>query len=147
MLRKRTDSHAYDVDTLFLGTLLFTLTAFLAPTVLAYAALFASVGETTSMLMQINFASNAAQRILAVAVAALNSVPVFELTERVMRPENVPGEYPKGAPDSRWHRVRFRPTVSAGSTHPRAEEHTPQHRRHPRHLAQHNDQNLIHTPL
>lgn len=43
MLRRRTDSYAYDVDQLFLGTLLFTVSAFLFPTVLAYAALFAVV--------------------------------------------------------------------------------------------------------
>jgi phosphatidylinositol glycan class Q protein len=43
VLRQRTDSYAYDVDQLFLGTLLFTVTAFLLPTVVTYAALFASV--------------------------------------------------------------------------------------------------------
>lgn len=43
VLRHRTDSHAFEVDTLFLGTLLFTVTAFLAPTVLAYGVLFALV--------------------------------------------------------------------------------------------------------
>jgi phosphatidylinositol glycan class Q protein len=43
VLRQRTDSYAYDVDQLFLGTLLFTVSAFLLPTVLTYAALFASV--------------------------------------------------------------------------------------------------------
>lgn len=45
VLRERTDSHAYDVDTLFLGTLLFTLMTFLAPTVLAYGTLFALVSN------------------------------------------------------------------------------------------------------
>lgn len=43
VLRHRTDSHEFDLDTLFLGTLLFTVTAFLAPTVLAYGLLFALV--------------------------------------------------------------------------------------------------------
>jgi hypothetical protein len=43
VLRHRTDSYAYDVDQLFLGTLLFTVSAFLLPTVVTYAALFASV--------------------------------------------------------------------------------------------------------
>lgn len=43
VLRQRTDSYAYDVDQLFLGTLLFTVSAFLLPTVVTYAALFASV--------------------------------------------------------------------------------------------------------
>ncbi len=48
VLRHRTDSHAFEVDTLFLGTLLFTVTAFLAPTVLAYGLLFALVSNGTA---------------------------------------------------------------------------------------------------
>lgn len=40
VLRQRTDSYQYDVDQLFLGTLLFTVSAFLFPTVLTYASLF-----------------------------------------------------------------------------------------------------------
>jgi hypothetical protein len=47
VLRQRTDSYAYDVDQLFLGTLLFTVSAFLLPTVLTYAALFASVSSSS----------------------------------------------------------------------------------------------------
>lgn len=43
VLRQRTDSYAYDVDQLFLGTLLFTVSAFLLPTVLTYATLFSAV--------------------------------------------------------------------------------------------------------
>ena len=44
VLRKRTDSYAYDVDQLFLGTLFFTVSIFLFPTVLVYASLFGLVG-------------------------------------------------------------------------------------------------------
>lgn len=44
VLRHRTDSYTYETDTLFLGTLFFMLSAFLAPTVLAYGGLFAAVG-------------------------------------------------------------------------------------------------------
>lgn len=91
VLRNRTDSHAYDVDALFLGTMLFTLTVFLAPTVVAYAALFASVSLTSAKLTQINIAISIAQRVLAISIAALNSSPVFEVSERLARPENVPG--------------------------------------------------------
>jgi hypothetical protein len=47
VLRQRTDSYAYDVDQLFLGTLLFTVSAFLLPTVVTYAALFSSVSYTS----------------------------------------------------------------------------------------------------
>ena len=43
MLRQRTDSYQYEMDQLFLGTLLFTVSTFLFPTVVTYAALFASV--------------------------------------------------------------------------------------------------------
>ena len=47
VLRQRTDSYAYDVDQLFLGTLLFTVSIFLLPTVAIYAALFALVSAQT----------------------------------------------------------------------------------------------------
>lgn len=43
VLRQRTDSYNYDVDQLLLGTLLFTVSAFLFPTVLVYSALFYTV--------------------------------------------------------------------------------------------------------
>ena len=43
VLRNRLDSWDYDIDQLLLGTILFTLVAFLYPTVLTYYALFASV--------------------------------------------------------------------------------------------------------
>ncbi|KAG6909408.1 hypothetical protein DXG01_000709 [Tephrocybe rancida] len=41
VLRNRTDAWEYDIDQLLFGTILFTLLAFLFPTVLAYYALFA----------------------------------------------------------------------------------------------------------
>ena len=43
VLRKRVDSWAYDVDQLLLGTILFTLVAFISPTTLTYYTLFALV--------------------------------------------------------------------------------------------------------
>lgn len=45
VLRNRLDSWDYDIDQLLLGTILFTLVAFLYPTVLTYYALFASVRD------------------------------------------------------------------------------------------------------
>lgn len=50
MLRKRTDSYEYEVDQLFLGTLLFTVSAFLFPTVLTYHLLFAGVSHWEALL-------------------------------------------------------------------------------------------------
>jgi phosphatidylinositol glycan class Q protein len=48
VLRQRTDSYEYDLDQLFLGTLLFTVSAFLFPTVMVYAALLALVSGLVS---------------------------------------------------------------------------------------------------
>jgi hypothetical protein len=46
VLRDRIDSWDYDIDQLLFGTMLFTLVAFLFPTVLAYYVLFAMVSST-----------------------------------------------------------------------------------------------------
>lgn len=43
VLRNRTDPWDYDIDQLLLGTILFTLIAYLFPTVLVYYILFATV--------------------------------------------------------------------------------------------------------
>lgn len=48
VLRNRIDSWDYDLDQLLLGTILFTLLAFLFPTVLAYYALFATASATSA---------------------------------------------------------------------------------------------------
>ena len=50
MLRNRIDSWEYDMDQLLFGTILFTLLAFLFPTVLVYYALFAVVGFCLRLL-------------------------------------------------------------------------------------------------
>lgn len=42
-LRKRLDSYDYEIDQLFLGTLLFTVTLFLLPTIMVYHMFFAMV--------------------------------------------------------------------------------------------------------
>ncbi|BEI79712.1 hypothetical protein CcaverHIS002_0102410 [Cutaneotrichosporon cavernicola] len=73
VLRHRTDSHAFEVDTLFLGTLLFTVTAFLAPTVVAYGLLFALI----------NLAVFLVQRGLALAIAGINCSVAFQIAYSV----------------------------------------------------------------
>jgi phosphatidylinositol N-acetylglucosaminyltransferase subunit Q len=45
VLRDRVDSWDYSIDQLVLGTMLFTLIAFLAPTIIVYYALFALVSS------------------------------------------------------------------------------------------------------
>ena len=44
-MRNRTDSWDFDIDQLLLGTMLFTLVAFLFPTVVVYYTLFATVSD------------------------------------------------------------------------------------------------------
>ncbi|OCF56521.1 hypothetical protein L486_05371 [Kwoniella mangroviensis CBS 10435] len=82
VLRQRTDSYEYDVDQLFLGTLLFTVSAFLFPTVLTYFGLFALFRAATV----------GSQKILTGAVTALNAFPLFELMLRIKEPSRLPGE-------------------------------------------------------
>lgn len=53
VLRNRTDSWEYDIDQLLFGTILFTLVAFLFPTVLAYYALFALVRIVCPVLFHV----------------------------------------------------------------------------------------------
>ncbi|WVQ93661.1 hypothetical protein IAU59_000737 [Kwoniella sp. CBS 9459] len=80
VLRQRTDSYAYDVDQLFLGTLLFTVSAFLFPTVSTYAALFATI--RTALLL--------AKKSITYAVDALNAFPLFELLLRMKESSRLP---------------------------------------------------------
>jgi phosphatidylinositol glycan class Q protein len=44
-LRHRVDSYDYEIDQLFLGTLLFTVTIFLLPTIFTYYAFFSLVSS------------------------------------------------------------------------------------------------------
>ncbi|WWC60412.1 uncharacterized protein I303_102984 [Kwoniella dejecticola CBS 10117] len=80
VLRKRTDSYEYDVDQLFLGTLLFTVSAFLFPTVLTYFELFA--------LIRIGLIG--VEKGLGIVIKGLNSFPLFELMLRVKEPSRLP---------------------------------------------------------
>ncbi|WVQ77375.1 hypothetical protein IAR50_007060 [Cryptococcus sp. DSM 104548] len=81
VLRLRTDSYEYDLDQLFLGTLLFTVSAFLFPTVLSYSALF--------FLMRI--ACLAVDGVLRGGRKVLQKLPLFELMLRLKDPARLPG--------------------------------------------------------
>ncbi|KAJ7112892.1 N-acetylglucosaminyl transferase component-domain-containing protein [Mycena epipterygia] len=81
VLRNRTDAWAYDTDQLLFGTILFTLVAFLFPTVLAYYALFAIMRLGTILL-------NAA---LETQLAFMNHFPLFALMLRAKDPWRIPG--------------------------------------------------------
>ncbi|KIK55662.1 hypothetical protein GYMLUDRAFT_230709 [Collybiopsis luxurians FD-317 M1] len=73
VLRNRTDSWEYDIDQLLFGTILFTLLAFLFPTVLAYYALFALLRLSTILI----------QASLEMLLAFMNHFPLFVLVLRV----------------------------------------------------------------
>ncbi|KAI0827292.1 N-acetylglucosaminyl transferase component-domain-containing protein [Trametes gibbosa] len=81
VLRNRIDSWDYDLDQLLLGTILFTLLAFLYPTVLTYYALFATVRLAIMMI----------HAIFDTVTALLNHFPLFALLLRVKDPLRLPG--------------------------------------------------------
>ncbi|KAF9075741.1 N-acetylglucosaminyl transferase component-domain-containing protein [Rhodocollybia butyracea] len=81
ILRNRTDSWEYDIDQLLFGTILFTLLAFLFPTVLAYYALFALLRLATIVI----------QASLEMQLAFMNHFPLFALVLRVKDPWRLPG--------------------------------------------------------
>ncbi|KAJ7652255.1 N-acetylglucosaminyl transferase component-domain-containing protein [Mycena rosella] len=81
VLRNRTDAWAYDTDQLLFGTILFTLLAFLFPTVLAYYALFAIMRLGTILL----------NAVLETQLAFMNHFPLFALMLRAKDPWRLPG--------------------------------------------------------
>ncbi|KAJ8585225.1 Gpi1-domain-containing protein, partial [Rhizopogon salebrosus TDB-379] len=81
VLRNRTDPWDYDVDQLLLGTMLFTLVAYLFPTVLVYYILFATMRVSIILV----YAS------LETALAFMNHFPLFALMLRVKDPQRSPG--------------------------------------------------------
>lgn len=100
VLRKRKDSWDYDVDQLVLGTILFTLVAFLSPTIITYYALFALVSTihyntgTHAAYMQ-----SQARLIIVLTHAGLDTIlvlmnhfPLFALLLRVKNPLRMPGQ-------------------------------------------------------
>ncbi|XAO26769.1 hypothetical protein I312_105610 [Cryptococcus bacillisporus CA1280] len=80
VLRQRMDSYEYDIDQLFLGTLLFTVSAFLFPTVLSYTTLFC----LTRGIIFI------ASGIFEVIRQGMNKFPLYELVIWVKEPSRVP---------------------------------------------------------
>jgi phosphatidylinositol glycan class Q protein len=52
-LRHRVDSYDYDMDQLFLGTLLFTVTIFLLPTIVTYYLFFSLVSTRQACYVRI----------------------------------------------------------------------------------------------
>ncbi|TFK68904.1 Gpi1-domain-containing protein [Pluteus cervinus] len=81
VLRNRTDKWEYDMDQLIFGTILFTLLAFLFPTVLAYYTLFALLRFATVLL----------QACLETLLAFMNHFPLFALLLRIKDPWRLPG--------------------------------------------------------
>lgn len=69
------------MDQLLLGTILFTLLAFLSPTIFVYYALFAALRVAILLL----FAS------IEILIAFLNHFPLFALVLRIKDPERIPG--------------------------------------------------------
>lgn len=80
-LRHRVDSYDYEIDQLFLGTLLFTVTIFLLPTIFTYYAFFSLVQIA---LLACNFS-------IETALAFINSFPLFALMLRIKEPSRLPG--------------------------------------------------------
>jgi phosphatidylinositol N-acetylglucosaminyltransferase subunit Q len=81
VLRNRIDSCDYDLDQLLLGTILFTLLAFLLPTVLVFYFAFALSRMVIISIMA----------ILDTALACLNHFPLFALMLRIKDSRRLPG--------------------------------------------------------
>ena len=82
VLRDRIDSCDYDLDQLLLGTILFTLLAFLLPTVLVFYFTFAFSRMAIISL----------RALLDASLACLNHFPLFALMLRIKDPRRLPGE-------------------------------------------------------
>lgn len=97
VLRNRTDTWEYDIDQLLFGTILFTLVAFLFPTVLAYYSLFAIVccfsfiRTPTLIELQMRLAIILLQACLETQLAFMNHFPLFALMLRAKDPWRLPG--------------------------------------------------------
>lgn len=84
VLRERIDSCDYDLDQLLLGTILFTLLAFLFPTVMVFY--FTFVTARAGVLV--------GKVLLDVGLACLNHWPLFAIMLRVKDPARIPGYNP-----------------------------------------------------
>lgn len=76
VLRQRVDSCSYDLDQLFIGTLLFTILLFLLPTTALYYLVF-----TLLRLLVV-----AVQGLIHLLVDLVNSLPLYSLALRLCRP-------------------------------------------------------------
>ena len=105
MLRNRLDTNDYTVDQLLLGTVLFTLFAFLFPTVLAYYLFFAavSVASPSALFHSVSDPSLASPRQsrfliifghagLETCLAFMNHFPLFAVMLRLKDPARLPGK-------------------------------------------------------
>jgi len=81
ILRSRKDAWDYDVDQLLLGTMLFTLVAFLSPTIFTYYAFFA----TARFLVVVVHA------VVDTILVLMNHFPLFALLLRAKSPLRMPG--------------------------------------------------------
>ncbi|KAF2747534.1 Gpi1-domain-containing protein [Sporormia fimetaria CBS 119925] len=81
VLRSRVDSCDYGLDELIIGTMLFTLSLFLLPTVLAFYVLFATA----------RVAVIGTRAIMEIGLACLNHFPLFAVMLRMKDPGRVPG--------------------------------------------------------
>ena len=81
VLRNRIDSCDYDLDQLLLGTILFTLLAFLLPTVLVFYFAFALSRMVIISIMA----------LLDTALACLNHFPLFAVMLRIKDSRRLPG--------------------------------------------------------
>ncbi|KAF2033299.1 Gpi1-domain-containing protein [Setomelanomma holmii] len=81
VLRNRIDSCDYDLDQLLLGTILFTLQAFLLPTVFVFYLLFACARVAVISL----------KALLEIGLACLNHFPLFAVMLRLKDPGRLPG--------------------------------------------------------
>ncbi|KAH8102231.1 Gpi1-domain-containing protein [Cristinia sonorae] len=81
ILRNRKDAWDYDVDQLLLGTMLFTLVAFLSPTTLTYYSFFAMARLFVVVV----------HAALDTALVLMNHFPLFALLLRIKSPLRMPG--------------------------------------------------------
>lgn len=98
ILRNRKDPWDYDVDQLLLGTMLFTLVAFLSPTIFTYYAFFATVRCITSCAYLTDVQPPQARLLVVIVHAILDTVlvlmnhfPLFALLLRTKSPFRMPG--------------------------------------------------------
>uniref|UniRef100_F7BRH8 Phosphatidylinositol glycan anchor biosynthesis class Q n=2 Tax=Equus TaxID=9789 RepID=F7BRH8_HORSE len=84
VLRQRVDSCSYDLDQLFIGTLLFTILVFLLPTTALYYLVFTLALNT--ICVQLRLLVVTVQGLIHLLVDLVNSLPLYSLGLRLCRP-------------------------------------------------------------